>query len=508
MISYNATIDLLERNLNAERADRNYFFTETRPWSYDEIISYSRSFSCGLFELGLLKGDRVVLVMRDRPEFAIAFWGTMRAGLVPVLVPPSIAPAELDIVLRKAVAETIVFDMANKALVEEVSVTSGVQIKGIQVEGTPSKLHLSWSDICSEASNIDATCTTETDVAFLICSSGTTGTPKLIAHLHGGLRRAAEGLGKQIIGLSADDIVLSVSKMCFSYGLGNSLYTPAIVGASTVLVDAPAIPAIVQSRLMTEHVTVLYGVPSFLRAYLADPKASTPNSLRMILSAGEKLDPLIADEVNRRFGIAVLDGYGMTETLQHVTCNRSDEVVMGSCGAALDGFEIEVRNADGMAVAEGERGELWIAGRTLFDRYWGEEDLTRRTRIGRWMRTGDVVRLREGHLFHEGRLDDLIKLGGRWVSPIEIEELLRSHADLHDVAVIPRSDPTGFDWICGLIVTDRDEEALEDELIAFCSKHLTAYKIPREWIRVEALPRTPTGKLLRSCLGEMLKYNN
>jgi benzoate-CoA ligase len=501
---YNAAIDLLERNLAPGRAERSYLITDTRSWSYEEIIATSRAFGCGLRDLGSQGGDRVALVMQDRPEFVIAFWGALRAGLVPVLVPPAMAPAELLPVLAQAGARAVVFDSPNESVVRAAIAASAAPITGVVVGAPPDDTCRAWAEVCAGAAGLTDTPTTEADPAFLICSSGTTGIPKLITHLHGSLRRSPEGLGKQVVGLAAEDVVLSVSKMCFSYGLGNSLYTPAAVGAAAVLVGAPAVPAIVQTRMAAARVTVLYGVPGFLRAFLAHAKATVPESLRVVLSAGERLDPSLAAPLQHRLGCAVLDGYGMTETLQHVTCNRPGEVVLGSCGRVLEGFEIEVRDRNGSPVREGERGELWIAGRTLFERYWGREGLTRRTRPGRWMRTGDAVSLHDGHLFHEGRLDDLIKLGGRWFSPIEIEEVLRGHPDLRDVAVVPRSNPSGPDWVCAFIVTDRVDEAFQDELAALCAERLSAYKLPREWIRADALPRTPTGKPRRASLKERL----
>jgi acyl-coenzyme A synthetase/AMP-(fatty) acid ligase len=497
---YNAAIDLLDRNLAPGRADRFYLITETRSWSYQEVIATSRAVGCGLRNLVSHQGDRVALMMHDRPEFVIAFWGALRAGLVPVLVPPTMAPAELLRVLADAGARVVVFDGPSASVVSAAIAASMAPITGVAIGAPPGEAYRAWAEVCAEVDTLADITTTEDDPAFLICSSGTTGIPKLVTHLHGSLRQSPEGLGKQVVGLTADDVVLSVSKMCFSYGLGNSLYTPAAVGATTVLVDAPAIPAIVQTRMAAARITVLYAVPSFLRAFLADPRAAVPTSLRMLLSAGERLDPSLSRAVEDRLGCPVLDGYGMTETLQHVTCNHPDEIVVGSCGRVLEGFEIDVRDPDGNTVAEGESGELWIAGRTLFDRYWGSEELTRLTRPGRWMRTGDAVRLRDGHLFHEGRLGDLVKLGGRWFSPVEIEEVLRGHPDLHDVAVASRSDPTALDRVCAFIVTDRKDEEFQRELAALCAERLSTYKIPREWILADALPRTPTGKLRRALL--------
>jgi benzoate-CoA ligase len=497
---YNATVDLLERNAASDRRARPYLVTEQRCWSYDEVIAASQAAACGFLDSGACSRDRVALAMHDRPELVIAFWAAMRAGLIPLLLPPGLAAAELEAIVAQAQPRIVVCDRANAPVVESVLGAARTEVTAIAVDDGRKDVFRSWSDVCGVSGTPPAPATREDDTAFLICSSGTTGTPKLVAHLHGSLRLSPLGLGRQIVALTADDVVLSVSKMSFSYGLGNSVYTPAAVGASTLLLEQPAIPAVVHRRMANSRVSVLYGVPAFYRAFVADAQAAFPNSLRMALSAGEHFDSLLASAVHQRFGHAVIDGFGTTETLQHVTCNRPGEVVAGSCGRVLDGFEIDVRDEDGQTVGDGDSGELWIAGRTLFAGYWGQEGLTRAARPGRWMRTGDRVKLRNGHVFHEGRLDDLMKLGGRWVSPLEVEQVLRGHADVADVAVVARTSADGAVFLCAFLVTERRDERLEDELTTMCGARLSSYKVPREWVRTDALPRTRTGKLRRRTL--------
>jgi acyl-coenzyme A synthetase/AMP-(fatty) acid ligase len=330
----------------------------------------------------------------------------------------------------------------------------------------------------------------------MLCTSGTTGTPKLVMHTHRGLRHAPGVLDAQVVGLGANDVVLSVSKMSFSYGLGNSLYTPAAAGAAVALLSGPVVPATVHTRLAGSAVTVLYGVPGFWRAFTNDGQARLPSSLRMALSAGEPLDTELLHAIRGRFGTDVLDGYGMSETMQHVTCNRSDDVVPGSCGRVLDGFDIRVVDRSGRDVRDGRRGELWVAGATVTVGYWGRADLTERARAGGWLRTGDLVRVRDGHLFHEGRRDDLMKINGRWIAPAEIEAVVRRHPDVRDVAVVPRSHPSGLTSLWGYVVTDRADDLIGVELTALC-RHLSPHKVPRGWQRCSALPRTRTGKLRR-----------
>jgi acyl-coenzyme A synthetase/AMP-(fatty) acid ligase len=500
---YNAAVDLLERNAAADRARRPYLLTEQRCWSYGEVIAAVSAAACGFMNLGARQGDVVALAMHDRPEFVIGFWGAMRAGLVPLLLPPALAAAELEAVLAQAAPRIVVCDRANALTLESLLPTNN-KLTAVSVDSHRGVVFRAWNEVCGQSGTAPDEATQEDDIAFLICSSGTTGAPKLVAHLHRSLRLSPYGLGKQVVALTADDVVLSVSKMSFSYGLGNSVYMPAAVGAATVLLEQPAIPAIVHPRMAASDVTVLYGVPAFYRAFVTDAQAMLPGSLRIALSAGEHFDSSLASAVQQRFGHTVLDGFGTTETLQHVTCNRLGEAVPGSCGGVLDGYEIEVRDSQGQPLGDGSSGELWIAGRTLFAGYLGQEALTRAVRPDRWMRTGDRVTLRNGSVFHEGRLDDLMKLGGRWVSPVEVEQVLRGHRDLADVAVVPRSTAEGAVWLCAFLVSERKDDALVDELTMLCSTRLSSYKVPREWIRTDTLPRTRTGKLRRLTLRQHL----
>jgi acyl-coenzyme A synthetase/AMP-(fatty) acid ligase len=319
-------------------------------------------------------------------------------------------------------------------------------------------------------------------------------------HRHRHLKAAPDALAKQVLGMGADDVVLSVSRVFFAYGLGNSVYLPAAVGASVVLSEAPVIPAMVQRLLTANTPTLLFGVPAFFRGLAGLSDAELPTSVRAIVSAGEALDVDLFERFTGRFGLPLLDGLGSTEALHHVTSNRPDDVVPGSAGRPLDGYEVQALDRDGEPLREGESGELWVRGPTTFAGYWRRPELTERAYDGPWMRTGDRVRILDGRVYHEGRLDDLVKLGGIWVAPTEIEDVVRGHPDVKDVAVVAIDDGSGVPVLKAFVVSGRDDPELTKELTRLCRRRLATFKVPRSFDVVEALPRTPSGKLRRFVL--------
>jgi acyl-coenzyme A synthetase/AMP-(fatty) acid ligase len=300
--------------------------------------------------------------------------------------------------------------------------------------------------------------------------------------------------------MQADDVVLSVSKMYFAYGLGNSVYLPASAGATVVLNEAPVVPTLVQGLLNRERPTLMFGVPAFFNGFTRLGDAELPRSVRRVVSAGEALSMDLFAAFRERFEIPLLDGLGSTEAMHHVTSNRMDDLVPGSAGRALDGFEVKVLDRDQEPVAEGESGELWVRGPTTFAGYWRRPELTARAFADGWMRTGDLVRVVDGRVYHEGRLDDLIKLGGVWVAPAEIEDVLRMHEAVTDVAVVAVDEEIGIPVLKAFIVAEPRDADLRKELARLCRQRLASFKVPHVFELVDELPRTPTGKLRRFVL--------
>jgi acyl-coenzyme A synthetase/AMP-(fatty) acid ligase len=363
----------------------------------------------------------------------------------------------------------------------------------------------SWSEVCGRPAELDAAPTTGDDIALWLYTSGTTGLPKAVMHRHRSLKATPDGFPYQILDMGADDVVLSVSRMFFAYGLGNSVYIPAAFGASVIIRENPGVPAMVQNLIRKTEPTLLFGVPAFFRGFVGLENPQLPASVRTIVSAGETMDVALFERFQQMTGMAVIDALGSTEALHFVTSNRPDDRMPGSAGRALDGFEIQARDRDGRPVAEGESGELWLRGPTTFAGYWRRPELTERAYQGPWMRTGDRVRIVDGRLYHEGRLDDMVKLGGIWVAPPEIEDVLRNHPDVTDAAVVAIDDGSGVPVLKAFVVTERGGPELSQALLHLCRGRLATFKVPQSYEFVDELPRTPSGKVRRFLLRDRVE---
>jgi benzoate-CoA ligase family protein len=495
---YNAAVDLLERNLAPGRANALYVRTGRESFTFADVSRAADAAGLGLLELGLRPGDRVVLATRDRLEFVAAFWGGIKAGLIPVPVTPDLSRREFTFILHDSGAKSAICDASSVGALLPAAGTTPVLFVG---RGKPREAQ-SWELHCTGSASMPPAPTGPDDIALWLYTSGTTGKPKAAMHRHRHLRDAPRALAEQVIGLGPDDIVLSVSKMFFAYGLGNAVYLPAAAGASVVVNEGPAIPPRVQYLLAAHRPTVLFGVPTFLRGFVDLDEADPPDTVRIAISAGESLPSDLFDRFRRRFGITALDGLGTTEALHHVTSNRPDDVTPGSAGYPLRGYGIQVLDRNGEPVPEGRSGELWVRGPTTFVGYWHRPSLTERVYREDWMRTGDLVHVREGRLYHEGRLGDLLKLGGVWVAPNEVEEVLCAHPDVVDAAVVARDDAAGVPGISAFVVSARRDRQMLDELSRLCRNRLARFKVPAVIKIVDELPRTPTGKLRRFVLRE------
>jgi benzoate-CoA ligase family protein len=495
---YNAAVDLLGRNGTADRAGRPYLITDERAWSYGEMLEAADAAGSGLLELGLQRGDRVILATRDRPEFVATFWGAMKAGLVPVPIAQGLSGSDVHFILADSDARVAICDASTTRSVVAAAEDAGV-VCLVAGEGSSSGAK-SWSDVCGAPARLEPAATTRDDIALWLYTSGTTGLPKAVMHRHRSLAAAVDGLFRQVISMTPEDTVMSVSKMFFAYGLGNSVYLPAAYGGSVIVNDGPAVPASVYEILDRKRPTVLFGVPSFFAGLCGLGDVKLPSSVRMVLSAGEALSTQLFERFKDRFGLPLLDGLGATEALHHFTANRPDDVVAGSAGPALDGYEVQVRDRDEEPVPDGTSGELWVRGPTTFAAYWRRPDLTARAHRGPWMRTGDLVHIKEGRVWHEGRLDDLIKLGGVWVAPVEIEDVLRGHPDVGEVAVVATDEGRGVPLLKAFVTSGRDDSGLRRELLDMCRGRLATFKVPKKFEVVPELPRTQTGKLKRFVL--------
>ncbi len=414
-------------------------------------------------------GDRVALVLRDSPQFIAAFLGAVKIGAIPVPLSTLARPDELDFMLRDSGAVLTVTEAD----------TDLFAMRPGRVEAAPTREH---------------------DMCFWQYSSGTTGAPKAVIHLHRRALFPAEGHGRQVARIGPDDRVYSTAKLFFSYGLNNSMVVPLAAGASVVLDPERFAPERVWRLIATERPTVLYAVPTAYAALLAAAEGGTPAdtaSLRACISAGEALPAPLAERWHSRFGLWILDGIGSTEIGYIAISNTDDDVTPGSSGRVIPGYDARVVGPDGRDATE---GTLWVRGGSTAVGYHDRPEATAAAFRDSWVVTGDRYRVADGRYYNLGRDDDMLRVGAQWVSPLEVESVLLSHPDVVECAVVGRADADGLLKVCAYVVL-RDATP-PSELEDLCAEQLARHKRPR-WIEpVGELPKTATGKIQRFRLRE------
>ena len=427
------------------------------------------SAALGLRDRDVRPGDRVALVLRDSPWFIAAFLGAAKIGAIPVPLSTLARRDELDFMLRDSGATLTVTD-ADADLFDD---------RPGQVTAAP---------------------TSETDMCFWQYSSGTTGAPKAVIHLHRRALFPAQGHGRHVARIGRDDRVYSTAKLFFSYGLNNSMVIPLAAGASVILDPERFAPERAWRIIADERPTVLYSVPTAYAALLAAAEGGTlsdTSSVRACISAGEALPAPLGERWQRRFGLPILDGIGSTEIGYIAISNTDDDVTPGSSGRVIPGYEARVVDPDG---ADAREGTLWVRGGSTAIGYHGRPEATAAAFRDGWVVTGDRYRVADGRYYNLGRDDDMLRVGAQWVSPLEVESVLLSHRSVAECAVVGRADADGLLGVCAYVVL-RDATPTS-ELDDLCAERLARHKRPR-WIEpVGELPKTATGKIQRFRLRE------
>ena len=480
--------------------------------TYAELTDRVRAVAGALRAAGVRPEQRVLMVMPDDIDLFTAILGTMWAGAVAVPSSTMLTGRELAVLVRDSRATTVIGGEAFAAQLAEA--TDGapdlerlVVTGDTAVEAPPGVRSLTWEELLAGGEPMPEPAPTWTESqALWLYTSGTTGKPKGAMHRHADIRFVCETYAAQVLGIRPDDVCLSVAKLFFAYGIGNSMFFPLSVGACAVLEPSRPDPER-YSRLAEEHgVTLFFAVPSFWGPMLA---AELPRerfaTVRRGASAGEALPARMFRGVLDRYGFEILDGIGSTEALHIFISNRPGEVVPGSSGFPVPGYEVELRRPDGTVIDEAdEQGMLYVAGDSLCTGYWCRTEVNRLVFLGRWMRTGDqYVRGADGSWTCLGRADDVLKVGGIWVSPGEVETRLLEHPALAEAVVVGVPDDDGLDKPVAFVVP-RDPASVPstDELVAFCRDGLASFKRPRVVVAVDELPKKPTGKIQRFRLRE------
>ena len=499
---YNAAHDLLERN--ASRAEKVAFIDALSGsrLTYGGLTEQAYRFANALRVQGFAPESRVMLAMLDTPEWPVVFLGCILAGVVPVAANTLLTTSDFDFMLRDSRVQAL---FVSKPLLPTVEPLIGKMetLKTVVVAGDTGA-HSVAAMIAAGGSPRQVAATCADDAAFWLYSSGSTGTPKGTVHLHSHLIYTAELYGRAILGIKEEDVVYSAAKLFFAYGLGNALTFPMSVGATTVLLPSRPTPAEVFGVLKAFQPTIFYGVPTLYAALLADPQRPGRDelNLRLCTSAGEALPAEIGRKWTAGYGCDILDGIGSTEMLHIFLSNRPGAVRYGTTGQAVPGYELRIIGDDGRECGDGEIGELQIAGPSAALMYWNNRAKTKATFAGQWTRSGDkYTRHKEGngddYYTYGGRSDDMLKVGGIYVSPFEVEASLMTHSAVLEAAVIGLPDTDELVKPKAYVVLKPGHTASEADLRMHVKSQLAPYKYPR-WIEfVAELPKTATGKIQR-----------
>jgi len=498
---HNAAQALLARNV--QRADKVAFIDAVTgdQLTFGQLTEQAWRFANVLRQQGFAPESRVLLCMLDTPQWPVVFLGCLLAGVVPVATNTLLTTKDFEYMLRDSRARGLV---VSKALLPAFNELIGTlpDLKTVIVAGsTETAPHLSLDELLATA---DATreCadTCSDDICFWLYSSGSTGSPKGTVHLHSHLIQTAELYGQGVLGIRESDVVYSAAKLFFAYGLGNAFTFPMSVGATTVLLPARPTTDDVFGILKKHQPTIFYGVPTLYASLLAAPNrpAKSELNLRVCTSAGEALPAEIGKKWNAEYGCEILDGIGSTEMLHIFLSNRPGEVRYGTTGKAVPGYQLRIVNEDGKECEDGEIGELQINGPSAALMYWNNREKTKHTFAGEWTRSGDkYTRDADGYYTYGGRSDDMLKVGGIYVSPFEVEASLMTHPSILEAAVVGMADTDGLIKPKAYVVLKANENITTDDLKAHVKSQLAPYKYPR-WIEfVKELPKTATGKIQR-----------
>jgi 4-hydroxybenzoate-CoA ligase len=512
--SGNAIEYFVDRHIREGRGGATVFRDKWRSLSYAELAHASCHFAGALRSAGVTRERRIGLLLLDTVDFPVAFWGAIRAGVVPVPINTLLTHDMVGYILADSRADALVI---SAPLVEPLlpvlrSLGDLRRIIVAQPDGTtPAPVDDArqiglGSFLAGGDADAPTAMTPADEVAFWLYSSGSTGAPKGVRHVHGSLRATADTYGAQVLQIRADDVMFSVAKAFHAYGLGNSMTFPMAVGASAVLLADRPTPDAVLDMLQHHQPTMFGGVPTLYASLLANPRigpGAGSQRLRRCISAGEALPADIGRRWRDMVGVDILDGIGSTEMLHIFVSNAADDIRYGTSGKPVPGYQAIILDEHGGRVPNGEAGELVVRGPSAADGYWNQRDKTRRTFRGEWTHTGDTyIRDADGYFRFCGRTDEMLKVSGIWVSPFEVEEALISHPAVLESAVVGAQDNDGLTKPKAFVVLQdgarqQDVETVKELLKAHVKERIGVWKYPR-WIEfVDGLPKTATGKIQR-----------
>jgi benzoate-CoA ligase family protein len=505
--TFNVASHFVDRHPGEGRGDKVAFECGDERVTYRQLLERVNRLGNALKKAGIRDEERVALLLVDTPEFAYCFFGAIKIGAVAVPINTLLQPAEYEYILNDSRARIVI--VSDSLLPQLQAIPKGRlrYLEKIVVSGQAPARNDSLQRLLDESSaDLEARATTKDDVAFWLYSSGSTGFPKGCVHLHHDMVVCAEQYAKAVLGITENDRCFSVAKLFFAYGLGNGLYFPLAVGATSILWPGSPSPPNIYSIIERHKPTLFFSVPSnygSLLAYRREGGASDfdLSSVRHAVSAGEALPAPIFHRFKERFGVEILDAIGSTENLHMFIANRPGASRPGSSGQILPGYEARIVDENGQQVPDGEIGNLLIKGDSVCACYWNQHEKTKETIQGHWLRTGDkYYRDSDGYYWYVGRSDDMMKVKGMWVSPIEVEGALLEHPAVQEAAVIGAADGNELTKPSAYVVLKSGQKGsaeLREALRQHISSKLAAHKCP-QWVEfVSELPKTATGKIQR-----------
>jgi benzoate-CoA ligase family protein len=509
---FNASEYLLDRRVAAGDGDRLAITGVAGDLSYAALLDRVHRTASVLRDLGLQPEQRLVMFMADCPDFISVYLAAMRIGAVPVPVSTMLHGDGLAGLLRDSRARLLAVTpefaaAAQEAIADAPDLRGVLAVSGAVIARTAGPAVHDLDDMVAAAPSAPAPVypTTADSPAFWLYTSGTTGVPKGAMHRHGSIAVVCETYGAQVLGISPGDRCLSAAKAFFAFGLGNSVLFPLSAGACTVLEPAPSTPETITSRARQYGATLFFAGPTFFANMLhAELPADAIAGVRLTASAGEALPAALYQRWTSHFGTDIIDGLGMTEMLHIFLSNREGAVRPGTTGIAVPGYELKIVDDAGAIAPPGTPGTLFVRGESAATGYWSSYRASRLVFQGEWLRTGDTyVQDADGYYMCLGRTDDMLKAGGIWVSPGEVEDRLLAHPSVNRAVVVAAPDSDGLEKPVAFVLLGSGMVATEEELIEFCRAGLPSFKRPRSIIFVDSFPATPTGKIRRNELRQI-----
>ncbi len=507
---YNAATDMVDRHVAHGRSAKAAFIDPSETLTYGELQARSNRMANLLATYAVPRESRVALLLLDTVDFPVAFWGAIKAGVIPVCLNTLLTAEQYAYILGDSRAKALFISPPLLPVVQPI-LGQLPHLKHVFVVGgeAPAFALPFRGELGFQQAETDIADTCADEVAFWLYSSGSTGMPKGVRHVHSSPMETARLTGQACLGMREDDVVYSAAKLFFAYGLGNAMTFPLSVGATAVLRPERPTPELVFATLRQYQPTFFFGVPTLYSAMLAYPEGTPENGskrLRACVSAGEALPAEVGKAFSAKFGVDIYDGVGSTEMLHQYTCNNAKALKYGTSGRAVAGYDIRLVDEQGREVADGEVGEMLVRGPSAAEGYWNQRAKSRGTFEGGWTRSGDkYTRDAEGYFTYQGRTDDMFKVSGIWVSPFEVESALVGHEAVLEAAVVPKADTDGLLKPKAFIVLKPGKTAangLQDALKEHVKAKAGMWKYPR-WIEVvDSLPKTATGKIQRFKLRE------